>query len=391
MTKRNKSETENSLIPLSIPHFNGNEWKYVKECIDTAWVSMAGSYVNNFEQMVAEYAGSSYGVASVNGTSALHMALHLVGVGAGDLVILPNLTFVASANSITYTGAEPILVDIDPDTWQMDLDLLETWLDKNVLIQEGNCLLKDNPKKRIAAVMPVHVLGNMCNMERLSKICKQYQLALIEDASESLGSSFNNKHSGTFGDLGVFSFNGNKIITTGGGGVIVTDDQSLAKKAKHLTTQAKVNPDTYFHDEIGFNYRLVNILAALGVAQMEQLEAFIKQKKKIDAYYRRHLEGIGDLRFQKVYPEVDSNCWMFTFYSEKRDEILKALKEANIIARPFWFPMNQLPMFTNLRYVRQMDNSRNIHQNCLSIPSSVGITEKELERVVSCIVKVFEK
>jgi len=364
------------MIPLSIPHLNGNELKYVTECIQTGWVSSAGAYVTQFEQMVAEFSGATYGVAAVNGTSGLHLAMHMLGIGREDYIIVPNITFIASANAAVYTNATPIFIDVDPDTWQMDLNLLEEYLDQN-------------SDKRIAAIMPVHVLGNMCNMPRLMQIANKHSIPVIEDASESLGSYWEGRHSGSWGIMNVFSFNGNKIITTGGGGVIVTNNEEHAKRAKHLSTQSKVNPETYFHDEIGFNYRLVNVLAAIGVAQMEQLPEFIKKKKHIDAYYREHLTGVGDIRFQKIVEEVDPNCWLFTFYSSKQAEILKALKENKIIARPFWTPMNQLPMFESNIYVSKQDHSRNIHANCLSIPSSVNLSETDLETVVRVIKSCF--
>jgi len=360
------------MIPLSIPHLNGNELKYVTECIQTGWVSSAGAYVTKFENMVAEYAGLKHGVAAVNGTSGLHLAMHMLGIDRNDHIIVPNITFIASANAAVYTNATPIFIDIDPDTWQMDLDLLENYLDQNT-------------EKKIAAIMPVHVLGNMCNMPKLMEIANKHNIPVIEDASESLGSYWNGQHSGSWGVMNVFSFNGNKIITTGGGGVIVTNDETHAKRAKHLSTQSKVNPETYFHDEVGFNYRLVNVLAAIGVAQMEQLPVFIKKKKHIDAYYREHLSGVGDIRFQKVEKEVDPNCWLFTFYSSKQSEILATLKDNKIIARPFWTPMNQLPMFTTNEYIQKNDYSSDIHINCLSIPSSVNLTDDQLAKVVEVI------
>ena len=376
------------MIPLSLPHINGNEWKYVKDCLDTGWVSSAGSYVTQFENMVAEYAGAKYGVACVNGTSGLHLTMHMLDVKLGDHLIVPNITFVASANSASYTYANPIFIDINPDTWQMDLDLLEEFLANQTERKENLTYLKSTGKP-IKAIMPVHVLGNMCDMPRLVAICKAYNIIVIEDASESLGSYYNGKHSGIFGEMGVFSFNGNKIITTGGGGVIVTNNADRAKRAKHLTTQAKADPNTYYHDEIGFNYRMVNVLAAIGVAQMEQLDGFIQNKKTIDAYYREHLEGIGDIKFQKVEKEVDSNCWLFTFSSNKQAKILEKLKANSIIARPFWMPMNQLPMFQNNYYINNQDHSRNVHLNSLSIPSSVNLSEKELSEVVTVIKSVF--
>ncbi len=384
------------MIPLSIPHLDGNEWEYVKKCIDTGWVSSAGAYVTQFENMVAEYAGCKHGIACVNGTSGLHLTMHMHDIKLGDHLIVPNITFIASANAASYTFANPIFVDVDPETWQMDLGLLEDFLEKNTYtVTEGvgesektysYSLLSHKP---IKAIMPVHVLGNMCNMERLMEIANRFHLLVIEDASESLGSYYKGKHSGSFGKMSVFSFNGNKIITTGGGGVIVTDDDELAKRAKHLTTQAKADPDTYYHDEIGFNYRMVNILAAIGVAQMEQLSGFIEIKKHIDAYYRKHLQGIGDIKFQEVKDYVNANCWLFTFSSSKQAEILKALQENNVIARPFWMPMNQLPMFKNNLYVTEHDHSRKVHADSLSIPSSVNLTDTEMDKVIEIIKSCF--
>lgn len=364
------------MIPLSIPHLAGNELKYVTECIETGWVSSAGSYVTQFENMVAEFSGNQFGVAASNGTSGLHLAMHMLGIDQGDIVLVPNITFIASANAVAYTKATPVFIDVDPDTWQMDLDLLEEWLDEN-----------NSPS--VKAVMPVHVLGNMCDMPKLMDIAFRHGLHVIEDSTEALGSYWNGKSAGSFGEMNVFSFNGNKIITTGGGGVIVTNDEEHAKRAKHLSTQSKVNPETYFHDEIGFNYRLVNVLAAIGVAQMEQLPDFILKKKSMDAYYRENLNGVGDIRFQKVAKEVDPNCWLFTLHSSRQEAILKTLKENQIIARPFWFPMNQLPMFTDNTYVSKNDHARDIHANCLSIPSSVNLTEENLAEVVRVIKKCF--
>ncbi len=380
------------MIPLSIPHLDGNEWEYVKDCIDTGWVSSAGAYVTRFENMVAEFAGCKYGVACVNGTSGLHLTMHMHDVKQGDHLIVPNITFIASANAASYTFADPIFVDVDPNTWQMDLDLLESFLENNT--EEKFEVVNGEKVKRfffkatgkpVKAIMPVHVLGNMCDMERLVQIADRFQLLVVEDASESLGSYFKGKHSGGFGKMGVFSFNGNKIITTGGGGVIVTDDEGLAKRAKHLSTQAKANPDTYFHDEIGFNYRLVNVLAAIGVAQMEQLPDFIKRKKKIDAFYREALGGIGDIKFQEVREEVDPNCWLFTFATSRQAEVLEKLKENQIIARPFWVPMNQLPMFKNNHYVTEHDYSKGVHADSMSIPSSVNLSDAQLEKVTEVI------
>jgi len=376
------------MIPLSIPFLNGNELKYVKDCIETGWVSSAGSYVTEFEKSVAEFSGSKYAIAAVNGTSGLHLAMHVLDVCHGDIVIVPNITFIASANAVVYTNAKPVFIDIDPNTWQMDLDLLEEFLQTKTEMRDGKCYIKDGSAP-VSAIMPVHVLGNMCNMDRLMSIAKKRNIKVVEDASESLGSYYKGRHSGTWGDMSVFSFNGNKIITTGGGGILISDNEELSKRAKHLSTQSKVNPETYFHDEIGFNYRLVNVLAAIGVAQMEQLPEFILKKKKMDHFYRSNLNGVGDITFQKVYDEVDPNCWLFTFYSTKKDEILRVLKENKVVARPFWTPMNQLPMFQDALYINKNDYSKDIHLNCLSIPSSTQISENQQERVVKLIKSVF--
>ncbi|MEM6807169.1 MAG: aminotransferase class I/II-fold pyridoxal phosphate-dependent enzyme, partial [Bacteroidota bacterium] len=260
-------------IPLSIPTLGGNEWTYIKECLDTNWVSSVGSYVTAFEESLASYTGAPYAIATVNGTAALHISLILAGVERDDYVIVPNITFIASANSVAYAGANPLFIDIEEESWQMDLNLLESFLIEETEESENGRIYKKDGK-RIKAIMPVHVLGNMTEMDRLMDIARRFALLVIEDSTEALGSRYKGQHAGTFGELGCFSFNGNKIITTGGGGMIVTADEEKAKRAKHLTTQAKADPFAYVHDEIGYNYRLVNILAAMGVAQMEKLDAF---------------------------------------------------------------------------------------------------------------------
>jgi perosamine synthetase len=369
---------------LSAPNISGNEWKYVKQCLDTAWVSSVGAYVNQFEDMVASYTGCRYAVATSSGTTALHIALLLAGVKKDDYVIVPNVTFIASLNSIAYTGASPLLMDIDENTWQMDLSLLEEFLENNTALENNQCIYLNN-KRIIRAIMPVHVLGNMVDMERLQVIAKKFQLEIVEDATEALGSYYNGRHSGSFGLMGCFSFNGNKIITTGGGGMIVTDDESIAKKAKHITTQAKSDAFEYRHDEIGYNYRLVNILAAIGVAQMEQLDGFIQRKKEIDHLYKQGLEGVGDISFQQVEEGVDPNCWLFTFKSAKQKELLKELNSRGLQSRPFWVPMNELPMFENELYISKNNASHNVYEACLSVPCSTNISNREVESVIDVI------
>lgn len=368
------------VIPLSVPNIAGNEWKYVKDCLDTGWISSVGAYVTQFEQMVADFAGAKYGVAIVNGTSALHISMILSGVKADDYVILPNLTFVASANAIRYIGADPLLIDADPDLWQMDLDVLEEFLENETDEKNGEVIyIQDG--RRISAIMPVHILGNMCDMDRFNSIIKKYPIAVVEDSTEALGTTYKGKHAGTFSPFGCFSFNGNKIISTGGGGVIVSDDEALAKKAKHISNTAKASVDEYYHDEVGYNYRLVNLLAAVGVAQMEQLPGFIKRKKEAVAFYKQELNGVGDIRFQKELPDVNTNGWLFTLQTDKQLKVLEHLNANKILSRRFWMPMNKLPMYKNCPYIQKKDNADYIYNTCLSIPCSTSITDEQLEIV----------
>lgn len=376
------------MMLLSGPNIAGNEWKYVKDCLDTAWVSSVGAYVNKFEEVTAAFAGTKYAIATSSGTTALHIALILSGVTSEHYVLTPNLTFVATLNAIKYTGAKPILMDIDGQTWQMDLDLLEQFLQTKTRIENDSCIYIEDGKI-IKAILPVHVLGNMCNMERLVGLAAQYKITVIEDSTEALGSYYKGKHSGSFGKMGCFSYNGNKIITTGGGGMIVTDDEELAKRAKHLTTQAKSDPFEYMHDEVGYNYRLVNVLAAIGVAQMEQLPQFLVRKVEIDNLYKKLLQGIGDITFYLVEKDVQTNFWLFTFRTAKQKEILKALNGNGMQARPFWVPMNQLPMFQQDLYMTNKDQSGKIYNECLSIPCSTYITDDEIMQVAQTIKNCF--
>ncbi len=377
------------MLLLSGPNIAGNEWKYVKECLDTGWVSSVGSYVSRFENMMAEYTGCKYGVATSNGTTALHIALLLAGVKRDDYVIAPNITFVASINAIKYNNADPILIDVDEETWQMNLDLLEEFLENETDEKNGELFcVRDG--RTIRCILPVHVLGNVCDIDRLLSIAKKYNLPVVEDATESLGTFYKGKHTGGFGIMGCFSFNGNKIITTGGGGVIVTNDETLAKKAKHLTTQAKSDPFEYMHDEVGYNFRLVNVLAAMGVAQLELLPSFVKRKKEIDAFYKKELNGIGDIRFQKIHADADANHWLFTIMTEKQKEVLRILNDSEMQSRPFWVPMNQLPMFADNIYYNHNDRSGYIYNRCLSIPCSTNIRDEDMAAVSEKIRSIYQ-
>lgn len=377
------------MIPLSVPHLAGNEWKYIKECLDTNWVSSVGDYVNLFEENIAKYTGAKYAVSTVNGTAALHLSLLLAGVTSKDYVIVPNITFIASLNSIKYTNASPLLIDIDEKSWQMDLALLEDFLVNNTKQKNGMCI-HSSTGRTIKAIMPVHVLGSMADMKQLLFLAKKYNLVIIEDATEALGSFYKTKHAGTFGMFGCLSFNGNKIITTGGGGMILTNNKKLAQQAKHLTTQAKSDPFEYIHDEIGFNYRMVNVLAAMGVAQLEQLPGFLKRKKQILELYKKNLEGLHGIEFQANEEGVNPNNWLVTIRCNDQKKLIQYLLKQNIQIRPFWKPMNKLKMFRSEIYITHSDISGQVYADCISLPCSSGISDKEIELVIKAI-KAFYK
>jgi perosamine synthetase len=372
------------MIPLSIPNLSGNELKYIQDCIDTNWISSVGSYVDRFEASLASFTGAKFAISTVNGTAALHISLLLAGVEQNDYVIIPNITFIASANAVAYLKASPILMDVKEGSWQMDLDLLKDFLRNKTEIINNNCVLKTN-NRIIRCIMPVHVLGNMCDMEKLMAIANTYSLNVVEDATESLGSYYKGKHSGTFGLFGCVSFNGNKIITTGGGGMILTNNETLAKKAKHITTQAKSDPFEYVHDEIGYNYRLVNLLAAIGLAQMEQLPGFLTHKSALMLNYKIQLGHIPGFRSQEISSDVRSNNWLQTFVFKNAKELMSYLVSQNIQVRPFWLPMNRLEMFKKELYVSNDDTSGSVYENCVSLPCSSNLTFEQQEQVISTI------
>mgnify|MGYP001481826316 CR=1 FL=1 len=376
------------MIPLSIPNICGNEWKYVKDCLDSGWISSAGDYVNKFEDVVKNYTGAKYAVACMNGTVGLQVSLEIAGVTKNDIVIAPNLTFVATLNSISYTGAEIIVVDVNEENWQINVSLIEEWLKKNTITSISNgkpVTIEKNSKKKISAILPVYVLGGFVDIEYLKKISSDYGITIIEDSTEAMGSFKNNKHAGTFGLAGVISFNGNKIISTGGGGIILTDNQKFAERAKHITTTSKTDPLDYFHDEVAYNYRLVNILAAIGLAQVEKFEHILNRKKEIDCIYRQELEGVGDIKFQENDPNTDPNCWLFTFRTKRMRDLLKYMTLKKIQSRPFWTPMNNLPMYKHINYINNDDISNKLFSQCISIPSSSNLTIEDQHKVIKTI------
>lgn len=359
-------------IPLHAPVFKGHERDYVTQTIDSTFVSSVGTFVDSFERDVAAYTNSPRAVATVNGTAALHMALRLAGVQSGDLVITQPLTFVATCNAIAYCSAEPIFIDVDVHTLGLSPSALQAWLSEHAHIRDdGLCHTLDDGKI-IRACVPMHTFGHPADIDGLLSVCASWNLCLIEDAAESLGSFYKGRHTGTFGQLGTLSFNGNKIITTGGGGMILAGEQ-LGSRAKHLTTTAKKpHPYEFVHDEVGYNYRLPNLNAALGCAQLEQLEGFIANKRELAARYAEHLSGSA-LRFVTEPEDCRSNCWLNAVICESRehrDALLKDTNENGVMTRPIWALMNHLPMYTNSRS-GNLTNAEWLEARVVNLPSSV--------------------
>ncbi len=361
-------------IPLHEPRFIGKEKDYLNDCIDSTFVSSVGKYVDRFEKEFAEYVGSRYAVAAVNGTAALHIALLMAGVERGDEVITQPLTFVATCNAISYCGAKPIFVDVDLDTLGLSPRSLESFLEQNCKLDNGRCINKTTGKV-ISACVPMHTFGLPAKIDKIKEICDRWQIALVEDAAESLGSYYKNKHTGTFGKIGAFSFNGNKIITSGGGGVIVTDDEQLAKKAKHITTTAKVkHPYEYVHDMTAYNYRMPNINAALIVAQMENLDKFLQSKRELASIYHRFFAD-SKVEFIVEPQNAKSNYWLQVIKlesKEERDQFLELSNSQGVMTRPIWRLMNELEMYKNC-HTDDLKNAKYLEQRVVNIPSSVRI------------------
>ena len=362
-------------IPLHEPRFIGNEKKYLNDCIDSTFVSSVGAYVDRFEKEFAQIVGSKYAVATVNGTAALHISLILADVTQDDEVITQPLTFIATCNAISYIGAKSIFVDVDLDTMGMSPSSLKNFLESNCEVIDKQCINKTT-KKVIKACVPMHTFGHSCKIQEIKDICDTWHIALVEDAAESLGSYYSDKHTGTFGKVGAFSFNGNKIVTSGGGGVIVTDDEELAKRAKHLTTTAKVpHKWEYVHDEIAYNYRMPNLNAALIVAQLEQLNTFLKSKRELALKYEEFFASNDDIDFIKEPTNSKSNYWLQTVIVkdvQKRDEFLDFTNKNGVMTRPIWKLMNELEMFIDSQCTN-LDNSKYLEQRVVNITSSVVV------------------
>lgn len=362
------------IIPLHAPVFHGNEKEYLAECIDSTFVSYVGKYVGKFEEMIASYTGSNYAIATSSGTAALHIALLLADVRPDDEVIVPALTFVASANAIAYCNAHPLFADSCIRTLGLDVDKLESYLSQHSERKADGCYNKKSGR-RIRACVPMHTFGHPVEIDQLVELCDRYGIIVVEDAAESLGSFYRGKHTGTFGKLGILSFNGNKTITTGGGGMILTNDKTLAARAKHITTTAKVPHAWEFdHDEVGYNYRMTNVNAAIGVAQMEKLEDYLLNKRELAMIYSRYFRNTA-IRFFEEREHCISNYWLNVVLLENRearDLFLQETNAAGVMTRPVWKLMNKLNMFSS-EETMDLEGALWLEDRVVNIPSSVRL------------------
>lgn len=383
-------------IPLSVPNLKGRELEYVTKAIEEEWVSTGGPYVNDFENSIAAYVKADGAVACQNGTSGLHTALLLCEVTGADEVIVPTLTFIAAVNPVRYIGAEPLFMDCD-DSLTMDADKLDEFCRRECSFIGGR-LVNNRTKKQIKVVLVVHVFGNMADMEKIMTVAARYNLKVVEDATEAIGTcytegKYSGRFAGTIGTVGVYSFNGNKIITTGGGGMIVSGDAGLLRKARHLTTQAKSDELYYTHDEVGYNYRMTNLQAALGLAQLEQLEGFIETKARNYHTYKRKIEEVGGLSLLGFKQGIRPNYWFYSLLIDKaaygldRDELLKRLAGLKIQTRPVWGLIHeQKPYLHNQAY--RIEKAGIYRDKILNIPCSTNLTEADIDVVVEALKSV---
>jgi perosamine synthetase len=365
---------------LHEPSFNGEEWRYVKDCLDSGWVSSVGAYVDRFERGLEAFTGARHAVAVVNGTAALHVCLQLAGVQRGDEVLVPAMTFVATANAVAYVGATPHLCDSALSTLGMDPAKLAEYLDEIAIQKPAGCFNRISGA-RIGAAVPMHTFGHPVDLDPLLELCKKWRVPLIEDAAESLGSYYKDRHTGCYGRLAALSFNGNKVITTGGGGAILTNDETLAKRAKHLTTTARVaHRWSFIHDEIGYNYRLPNINAALGCAQLEQLAGFVERKRALAYRYAEAFAAARGVRFFAEQPWARSNYWLNVLLFEEggsgsRDAVLAATNDAGLMTRPGWTLIHRLPMFQDCPRM-DLSTAESLEQRLINLPSSASLMER---------------
>lgn len=384
-----KSATATEFIPLSVPEIQGNEWKYVKDCLDTGWVSSVGEYVNRFEEMIAQTLAARRCVATSSGTSALHIALLVSGVQPDDEVLVSTLTFIAPVNAIRYAGAWPVLVDAEPQFWQMDPEKLSDFLKKNCTLSNGS-LRNRRTGRRVKAILPVHILGHPADMDAIMSVAHEFELTVIEDASECLGARYHGRAAGTLGDIACFSFNGNKIITTGGGGAITTSNTEWAAKAKYLSTQAKDDPVEFVHGEIGYNYRLTNVQAAIGCAQLEMLDEYVAKKRKIASLYELGLRETPGVRLMPQAPWAENTFWLCTILVDEKQfgmnsrDLIQKLQSRGIQSRPLWQPMHRSPVHCRAE-ATSCETADWLYASAVSLPSSVGLSQSDQQHVIEAI------
>lgn len=376
-------------IPLCVPAIQGNEWEYLKACLDTGWVSSVGAFVDRFERDLAAYTGTRYAVATTSGTAALHIALLVAGVEPDDEVLVPTLTFIAPVNAIRYVGAWPIFIDAEPVYWQMEVARVEDFL-SYACQRSGGELRNRTTGRRVRAILPVHILGHPVDMAPLIALAQRYELPIIEDATESLGALYHGRKLGGLGAIGCFSFNGNKLITTGGGGMLVTDNEAWARRARYLTTQAKDDPVEFVHGAVGYNYRLTNIQAALGCAQLEQVERYIQTKRRIAEVYESALSAVPGITCMGEAAWATSVYWMYTIlvdpelYGMESRALLRRLDEASVQTRPLWQPIHLSPAYVGIPSP-SCPVAEQLNSSALSIPCSVGLTPDEQQRVIDLV------
>lgn len=382
-------------ITLSEPVINGNVWKYVKDCLDTGWVSSSGAYIPKFEKMVADYLGTKYAVATINGTSALHVSLIACGLQSNEEVIVPSVTFIAPVNAVSYVGAKPVFMDCD-DYLNIDLDKTLDFFRKECEVRKAK-LFNKKTKRRIRAIILVHIFGHPVNIEPLSDLVSKYDLRIIEDATESFGSYYVNggyrgKKAGVIGDAGCLSFNGNKIITTGGGGMIVTNDKKAAQRARYLTTQARDNEVKYIHKEIGYNYRLSNVAAAIGIAQLENLDNYIKIKRENFFIYNTGMKDIKGLRMIAEPAYSHSNYWFYSLvvdkeiYGKNNLDLMNILGHNSIQSRPLWYLNHRQKPYKNCQNYK-IEKAQNYFKQVLNLPCSVNLRKEDIRRIIGIIRK----
>lgn len=382
------------MIPLAVPNLTGNERAYLNRCIDTTFVSSVGEYVNRIEEMAAEKSGSRYAVATSSGTTGLHLALTGCGVQREEIVIIPTFTFIATANAVSHCGAVPWLMDVSGDSWTLDPKQLKMEIERNTVWKDGRLIHKES-KKRVAAIMPVYTLGNIPDMDKINIVAKEYELPVVADAAAALGAEYAGKALSKIADLTVFSFNGNKTVTSGGGGMIVGNDEVLLKKLKHLSTTARVTAE-YDHDMVGYNYRMTNIQAAVGCAQLERLEEFVEKKREIRAFYNQEFSGIEKV---SLFPNTDygnSACWFSGIVLKQGGlgdirNLCGKLREKEIEARSFWKPVHLQKPYEKALKADNLDASSGLWDRILTLPCSTNITMEELKYVVKTVKEVLEE